>query len=46
MANKVDYYYNHMTLVICMLNNIFMFASSLPRCFVEVVIDVVALVLA
>ena len=31
---------NHMTLVIRMLVNVFLFTSSLPHCFVEVVIDV------
>ena len=40
---KVDHWQNHMALVICMIDNIFMFVSSLPCYFVEVVSDVITL---
>ena len=43
MVNKVDHYCNQITRIIHMSNNILLFSSSLPCCFVEVVIDVVTL---
>lgn len=39
MVNKAD----PMALAICMLNNIFLFASSSLRSYLEIVIDVVTL---
>lgn len=40
MVDKVLHECYHMILAICMLSSMFLFGSSLPHCFVEVVIDV------